>query len=404
MKKLSIFLLCAVSLFCSCSDDDDTYKRGYIELSSLEKEIAQQSKSFAFNLLNAVNDNTDDNSQVLVSPLSASFALSMAMNGASGETLNEFVDVLGFSGYSAGEINTFNRKLLGGLNRLDNSVKIEVSNSLWLNSGFSVLDSYRNAVKSDYKAQLQQVDFAQPSTLDAINSWCSRNTGGLVNNMLDYLSPDNMFLLINTLYFKAPWAAPFTTVKQGAFTTITGEEQTVDFMTGEQNARYYQSDRYTAAAITYGNGAFCYYVVLPNEGIDADECIDELAAGSWSDYRDYYYGIVNLKLSMPKFEISSKRYLASPLMGMGLNAAFLPGADLSNMTSIPTTHISNVLQGVVFKVDEMGAEAASATVITGDVAAPPPMNVELTVDRPFLFFVQEQSSGAILFAGKVGRI
>ena len=107
---------------------------------------------------------------------------------------------------------------------------------------------------------------------------------------------------------------------------------------------------------------------------------------------------------MPKFEISGKRYLASPLMGMGLNAAFLPGADLSNMTSIPTTHISNVLQGVVFKVDEMGAEAASATVITGDVAAPPPMNVELTVDRPFLFFVQEQSSGAILFAGKVGRI
>ena len=403
MKKLSIFLLGAVSLFCSCSDDDDTYKRGYIELSSLEKEIAQQSKSFAFNLLNAVNDNTDDNSQVLVSPLSASFALSMAMNGASGETLNEFVDVLGFSGYSAGEINTFNRKLLGGLNRLDNSVKIEVSNSLWLNSGFSVLDSYRNAVKSDYKAQLQQVDFAQPSTLDAINSWCSRNTGGLVNNMLDYLSPDNMFLLINTLYFKAPWAAPFTTVKQGVFTTITGEEQSVDFMTGKHEARFYQNSYCTAAAIAYGNGAFCYYVVLPNEGIGADECIDELAAGSWQNSDSSYYGIVDLTLTMPMFEIVFKNDIASALKALGLSLPFDENADFSNMSVAPVC-LTEVLQSTIFKVDELGSKAASVSVGSGRLTYNPNPEKELTIDRPFLFFVQEQSSGAILFAGKVGRI
>ena len=102
-----------------------------IQLTDVEKEMAKQNADFSIRLLQAANDNNDDNSQIILSPLSASFGLSMVTNGAVGDTQDELLETLGFDGFSTEEINAFKKKLIAELVDLDNTTSINIANSSW---------------------------------------------------------------------------------------------------------------------------------------------------------------------------------------------------------------------------------------------------------------------------------
>ena len=106
---------------------------------------------------------------------------------------------------------------------------------------------------------------------------------------------------------------------------------------------------------------------------------------------------------MPKFNIESKSSLLSSIKEAGVNACFAPGADYTNLFADTPFSVAEFLQATTFTVDEEGTEAAASIVNTG-FTSPGYESMDLVVDRPFLFFVQEQSTGAILFIGKVGKI
>ena len=56
------------------------------------------------------------------------------------------------------------------------------------------------------------------------------------------------------------------------------------------------------------------------------------------------------------------------------------------------------------RATEDGTEAAAATAVIAGVTSAPVDVVKLTVDRPFLFFIEDSRTGAILFAGAVNTI
>ncbi|MBO7301589.1 MAG: serpin family protein [Bacteroidaceae bacterium] len=401
MKKSFLFILGLTLL--ACTPDGGKNERGIINLSPTEKVISKQSNNFAFGLLDATNTTLANNSQVVVSPLSASMALSMAMNGANGETLNEMMDILGFNGTTINEVNTFNNKLMKGLVQLDNTAKINIANSLWLNN-ITALDTYKQTITEMYDAEI----FTQDFTLDAINGWCSKATNGKIGSMYSKLAEDLRFLLLNAIYFKASWATPFTSIEDATFITENGEKQIVPFMNGKHYAKYYECGKFNIYGIPYGNEAFTYYIAMPNEGVSMNECTAELATGSWDDATTIenamFKGFVDLNLTMPMYETNFKADLVEALKYMGINKAFSEAAEFPRIFNEGNVAISQVLQATTFKVDELGAEASAVTSVEGEITANYHEKIKLVVDRPFIFFVQEQSTGTILFAGKIGKI
>jgi serpin B len=86
---------------------------------------------------------------------------------------------------------------------------------------------------------------------------------------------------------------------------------------------------------------------------------------------------------------------------MGMTTAFSPEADFSGMTGSKEIFISDVFHKAYVKVDEEGTEAAAATAVVMKMVSEPLNPVELTVDRPFLFFIREHETNTILFMGRV---
>ena len=147
-KTLSILGMCTLILLgTACNSDNDSTNdkdpqteqpkiRWDIQLTDTEKEMAMQSADFSIRLLQVANENIDNNSQIILSPLSVSFGLSMVTNGAIGDTQDELLETLGFDGFTTEEINAFHKKLIAELMNLDNTTSINIANSLWLNNGF----------------------------------------------------------------------------------------------------------------------------------------------------------------------------------------------------------------------------------------------------------------------------
>ena len=409
MKKLLLFM-CFVALLTSCSQDENLdspslidNKHTKIPVTAQETEMMENNCDFSFRLFKAVNANVGDD-RIAFSPLSLSMSLSMLANGAKGETCSEILSAIGYDDNSMSEINSLNTKLLDSLSVIDKAVNVNLANSIWLNNGFEPKESFSDILADSYYADVCSRDFSNSSTLGEINRWCSKETNGKVNELLTYLSPESQMVLANAIYFKAPWNVKFSETLSGKFTTVDNTLQDVEFFKGKRFARYYSHNKFTAVQLDYGNKAFSYTVVLPTEGVGVDDCVKELADGAWDMFALSYIGYSNVTLTMPKYEVDFKISAETALKSLGIEKAFVEGADLSGICDGSSLRVGDVVHACSFKVDKDGTEAAAATAINTLDAAPSVPEREFVVDRPFLFFVQEQSSGVVLFVGKVGSI
>lgn len=386
--------------------DDDKNKenpRKEITLSRTEQELANQCNDFAFRLLNTTNEALSQDEQIVLSPLSASFALSMVANGANGNTLNEILTTLGFKDFSINDMNGYNQKLIEELSELDKTSILETANSVWVDKSFSVIDSYPKVLKGTYQAEVKTADFSSATTREKINEWCSQKTHGRIPNFIDNLDPTSKLVLLNALYFKGQWESPFPkeNTQSDFFTTSTGEQKKVDFM--QQYPREYKfmtDEQIAMAELPYGNGAYTMTIVLPHENLSIDEWMKQLNTSYWASLQSEMKA-QRLKIKLPKFQIENKYLLTQTLKKMGISEAFMQEADFSNLSK-DDLFISEIMQANYFCIDEQGTEASAATG-TNQIGIPGtnPTTIDFHANRPFLFILKERSTGTILFLGKI---
>lgn len=91
-----------------------------------------------------------------------------------------------------------------------------------------------------------------------------------------------------------------------------------------------------------------------------------------------------------------------------MGVAFTPDADFSGILSPEngSLDIEDVIHKVVIDVDEEGTKAAAATAVlvgtTSSAGGSESLELEaIVLDRPFFFFFNDETTGAILFAGRV---
>ena len=432
MKNL--FLIAAVVLSCvmtSCSSSDETAgdpdepKRLVymiadpqpIQLTEAQRVFANDNNQFTLNFLKTVNEVDNTGKSFIYSPLSITYVLGMVNDAATGQTEKELEQTLGFHEGGIKAVNEYCKKLIDGLPKVDENVKLNIANAIFLNKDYTLKPQFEQDMSDYYDAKAEALDFSSSQTLSRINGWCNEKTNGMIPTILNDVNPNMVSYLLNAIYFKADWRSKFdkNNTKEEAFTTENG---TITLPMMHQNVliSYLKTDTYSAVILPYGSGLWNMTVLLPEEGKTTDDVINELAKRStlnnpgWCETGGNYFQGYEVDLKLPRFETDSdtdklgiKDGLVGLMKSMGINLAFDSYlAEIPNMCNAPV-YIAMMRQKAKIKVNEEGSEAAAVTVAGMLENSAGPMEypkATFHANRPFVYVIREASSGVILFVGK----
>jgi serine protease inhibitor len=370
-------------------------------LTPAELEVIRSSNVFAIDLLRQSVTARPAAANVFLSPLSASMALGMTMNGAAGETWTQMRDMLGFEGLDEAAINEAYRALIDLLLELDPGVTFGLGNSIWTRLGLSVVPDFYDRVREYFAAEVQELDFSDPATLAIINGWVEEATHGRIDEILDQIGTNDVMYLINAIYFLADWTEQFdrSRTEERPFTRADGSTVTIPLMSQTGEFRYFHAEDARGIELPYGGGAFTAVAVLPAEGETLAELVAGLDTERWADWMDRLDAREPDRafVALPRFEIEYEQLMNGDLEALGMVDAFGP-ADFSRMVQGGGVWVDRVVQKTFLRVDEEGTEAAAATIVVMVESAPP----EFVFDRPFLFTIRERLSGTVLFVGVIG--
>lgn len=356
--------------------------------------------TFGVNSLNKLFSESP-NKNVVYSPISAHLALSMLLNGANKETAAQISDTLDLTLPQLTAANAQVKQLMQDLNsRPEGELKLMVANGLWALPQAGVRPDYIRDMKSTFSAEVANLE-----SVDQINSWANKKTNGLIPKVIDDIAGIEM-ILANATYFKAKWTTPFLEAQPGNFFTLSGKTSEVPLMQKKDYFHYVKMDGLEAVELPYGSqGLASMIVVMPTEGSDFATMRSELL--SISKVSQVFKAVQNEPIKqgivfLPKFEIKTDWSMNEALVALGMPLAFTGAADFSKMTDQPLK-VSYVKQNAAIKVTEVDTEGAAVTVIGVDRTSAGPDIPEWTfrADRPFLYFVKDNASGVILFAGQV---
>lgn len=406
----SILLL--VTLFFSCLPGEDPLP-GRAEpnlrtLSSEEIKLSDSSTLFAINLFQQLNQSKEAKNQFF-SPYSIHQALAMTMNGNEGEIKQEFLDILQMQGMSLDEANQAVKDLTSFLLEVDAKVNLSIANGIWYKQGYTVQAPFKTTAQRYYSAEVAPLDMFDPNSVNIINNWIAKQTNDLIRNMLDQIPANAVMYLVSAIYFKGDWTYNFpkANTKKEKFKLRNGQEIMVDMMDmgGASDLKASFAQGLTYVEIPYSSEQYNMGVVY-SQSIDLSEITGQLTIENLESWRTNAQRISAI-LKMPKFKISYKmNNMREDLMALGLVKPFSFHPDnFTALFSNPTDDlkISRVIHQAFIEVDEKGTEAAAATIVevTERFSAGPSGPLRITLDRPFIFFIQEKHSGAILFMGKL---
>ncbi|MBR5393464.1 MAG: serpin family protein [Bacteroidaceae bacterium] len=393
MKRF--FLLLAVLVtFLSSFADETTPKP--IELTAGERQLVENNNRFAFNLFSKARGDES----LLLSPLSITIDLGMLNNGADGITREEIDAVLGSQGVGGADaINAFCRKLLSESGNLDKKTRVAIANNIYVNSasGCELLPTFVETASQYYDATPESRDFGDGETRNVINKWGIDHTEGMIPEAIkeEEFNPDAMSYLLNALYFKGEWTHKFD-AKATYRSLFDNEKKETQMMHQESDFAYAENKVYQSIILPYGDGAYQMTVFLPQWNKTIDNVISELSS---KGLQQEEYGPCHVNLYLPKFETSTDMRLEDIMKSLGMPNAFEGGYGFNKFCN-DNVFIGMMKQAAKIRLDEEGSEASAVTVIEIRKNYTGPSYANFVADRPFLYMITEQSTGAIFFIGQ----
>ena len=404
MKNLLPLFLCVCLLagtLSGCGGKRDLMK-GVSPAAVSDTAIPADGAGVASGLaLRLLRQEMEDGENVLLSPLSILCALSMTANGARGETLAQMEQVLGLP------VESLNAYLLTCRKALPDEKKCRVSlaNSIWFkdDDSLTVEKDFLQTNAAWYDADLYQLPF-DSAACKAINSWVSKETTGMIPEILQEISPDDAMYLINALSFEAEWQTIYqkASIRDGVFTTEDGQPQDVQMMYSKEY-RYLESGTATGFLKYYDGRNCAFAALLPKEGVSLAECVDSLTGEQLHDLLANPE-TVEVNAAIPKFESSYETNLCNTLEALGMTDAFDGQlADFSGIGSSTEGNltISQVLHKTRIAVDEKGTKAGATTAVVVEPTEAPSDPKEVLLDRPFLYLLVDCQEQLPIFIGTV---
>lgn len=398
---LFIFLMLTPFLF-SCSSEHDDIIPSDIKVTEKSEALINSNNQFSFNLFNAVRNESDKN--LMISPFSMASALSMALNGAEGSTYKAMQEVLAVNQLSLEAINQSYQELLNGLMQSDPQIDLNIANAIWIKENFDVQPEFISKNETYYGAEVARIPFDDSGLLQ-INNWASDETKGKIPKILDAIDPYAVMFIMNAIYFKGEWASKFD--PQGTtdrpFLTNKKETKQVPTMHRDEPTYFASADGFSMVRLAYGREKFNMTILLPDREKTTTDVLAQLDGKSWDEVYKTQNSATNVDLRLPKFTFYWEKKLNDVLIEMGMEPAFLESeANFSGINPSEQLFISSVIQKTFVDVNEEGTEAAAVTSIGfSTTSIGTQQSIPFYVDRPFLFFITEEDTGAILFMGEV---
>ena len=344
---------------------------------------------FALSFFKAVSSSAKPGENVVASPYSAGVALSMLTEGAVGQTKVELDNALNgclFMPEPMGDSET---------------VTVKSANSIWISDNFSVRNRFVAHMEDDFKADVEVMDFADPATLQSMNRWCADNTEGKITKIKDSLSPNNVMILANALYFKASWENQFDpkATQEETFHGRSGDTE-VKMMYRKGAYEYMEDQGCQMIKLPYLDSGYAMYVVLPPAGMDPETVLPYIGESVYN----MAMGMLKpeqVRFSMPKVRLETSMNLNKTLWKMGVKTAFSGAADFKEISVSGPLVLDEVAQNCYIDITESGTEAAAVTSAAISLTSLRPQeNVKtMKVDRPYIFFIADSEN--ILFTGKI---
>ena len=413
MKKLLLISALCAGLCSSCSNNDEPLNippiEPTLELVELDtrtqEEIAKTGNDFANKLMLQMNQQVTDQN-MMISPMSLQYALGMLSNGCDETALKEITDAMGMNDYSLDMLNSFYYNLTQTLVQEDEDFTLKLANAIWIQNDYQVGKDFIQNNKALFHADVNNIDFYQADKAKkTINEWASKATEGTIKELSLQINELTRVVLANACYLKGKWTVPFDKkdTKKEIFYNMDGStsEANMMYLTEKLNFRNSANEPYMMVELPYGNQTFSMIVVLPKEGKTLDDILPNI---NWSNM---YLGGQKVHVQLPKFKIEAKypTEIMKCIKEMDINRIFIPGS-LSGIND--ELFVSSISQDTFIEVDEAGTEASAVTNMgmagsAGPGSTPPPTPT-IRMDRPFAFAICENTTGAVLFMGKVVKM
>jgi len=364
--------------------------------------VIDANNQFAINFYSGIAQGNNDN--IFFSPWSISTAFAIAYEGAKEKTADEIQQVFGFPDDYNTRTSEF-QSAIASLNPEDALYQLSVANALWLDADFTPFPEYVDTATTYYDSEVSTVEFDGNEGVDKINAWVEEKTNEKIKDILVPGSTNELtrLAITNAIYFKGNWVTQFNenNTRDDPFWITLDESVEVPMMQLENAIlNFTQTENMQVLRMPYEGDRLSMLVLLPNDKDGLSELEESLTVENLKQWNDQL-NPGQIHVYMPKFKLETTYDLVGPLSAMGMPTPFFEGvADFGGITSIHL-FISQAIHKAFVDVNEEGTEAAAATVIMMMTTSEKPPTPIFRADHPFVFLIQDDSTGNILFIGRM---
>jgi len=400
-KTLLLFPLALLLAFSACKKENTAPPQEPVPVDKVEK-LAQMNQALGWDLFKQ-EQLAKPGQNVLISPFSVQTALTMATNGAKGNTLAEMLGVMDCENCAVSDLNLLHRDLTTLLTEQSGHPSVTVSNRYFYdNKRINVKPPFLATLSEHYDCGSDHLNFSnEQAALDQINGWVKSSTKGKIEKILERITVYDVAFLINALHFKADWAAGFSqdyTLK-APFTKADGTVAQVDFVNDDRNFTFAQTAQHNIVDIPFKDSTFSLSFIQPSPANTATDWHLNISPEIWRNlYANAQY--TRAMVYFPKLKLAYDNDLIASLKNLGMLAAFSDrDADFTTMgTAAQNIFIGQIKHKAVLEVDEKGAEGAAVTSIGFAITSVPPT---FWFNRPFVLVLRHIPTNTMLFTGFV---
>ncbi|MDR2052581.1 MAG: serpin family protein [Treponema sp.] len=384
------------------------------------RSVAAGANGFAFRLSAALAKQSGTAKNLVCSPLSVWIPLTALVNAAGAQYKADLLAALGVQGIEDADINNGVSRMLYDLTRQkereykemgwqkDYHEPLKIANAVFVDYDVTIKDDFAQAFMDYYRGSSINVDFESPAAVIEVNDWVNKNTGGMIQNIIEKFDPATPAVLANAVYFFDRWEWEFDEkdTKPDTFYAPRGETEASYMLREGDGQTYFEDEKLQAMPLEFTTGGGLY-ILLPKDG-DAAGLPASLTG-------DYFLAIQNGskpaegRLLLPRFSIEGDMMrLKDTLKAMGI--PLFENSSLTGLIEKTDVQLSEALHKAVIKVDEKGTTAAAVTVLLPDPASaepePPGEPFEMICNKPFAFILYDRTTDGgmqVLFTGMVNQ-
>lgn len=403
---LAVLILTLCIFFSGCSAPLNSNPINNHEVTQNSKgDIASSNNQFAFDMFKNLSDNSENTGKnIFFSPFSISSVMAVTYEGARGQTASEIQSVFHFPA-DVSRLREGYSEMYSGINREQNTYTLRTANALWAEKTYPFNPEYIRTANEYYHAKVTNLDFINDpeDSRMTINTWVGNQTEDKIRDLIPSGSIDatTSLVITNAVYFNGKWERPFPLTNTRDFHLSSGETVPARFMYNSGYFRCAEIDGDEMLQLPYkaGNGknlSMVFFLPKMNDEETLGNSLNPEKITELEKSLNKTWVVVHI----PKFKLETQYKLPDTLTKMGMPTAFSSSADFSGMDGKHDLFIRDVIHKAFIDVNEEGTEAAAASFVgftKGSYHAP----ALFDADHPFLFIIQDDDNGNILFIGRI---